>query len=182
MTTKRARAMTQSLILMTLAAGVTVAQDKPTVNPTCEAAYVTALGGGREAPVLDARAQIFRTLATSDLEVLVVVPAALQKTPAGSFEVRLTTPNGYHYGSYPIAVGDPKQEKDRKLDGYRLPVKVQLPVSRVLPGGGKAPAVTARVPVAGSDIISSGLYGTWGVEIVALGQGACARSELVLEK
>jgi hypothetical protein len=179
MTTKRTLALTS--LSITVLASLAAAQERPVVSATCEAAYVTALGGGREAPVLDARGQVFRTLATSDLEILVVVPAALQKDPTGSFEVRLMTPNGYHYGSYPIAVGDPKTEKARTIAGYRLPVQVQKPVTRSILGTAR-PVVTARVPVAGSDIIANGLYGRWGVEIVGLGNGACARSEMVLER
>ncbi len=81
--------------------------------------------------------------------------------PAG-LVLKLFTPNGHLYQQLevPIAAAE-SGETERALPGYRFPVKV----ARARRGEGAASVVDAPpLPVAGSDIVASGLYGRWRAE------------------
>jgi hypothetical protein len=78
-------------------------------------------------------------------------------TPHGHLYRRLDVPVAPNRGNTPAGT--------RRLAGYPYPVKVQTPAQRTV--GGKSYAVIdVSLPVAGTSIVTSSLYGRWEVAVV----------------
>lgn len=73
--------------------------------------------------------------------------------------LELTTPRGHHYQtvSVPIASQTSLAGSQRALEGYPFPVDVQV----TQPAGVTGSRASVRLPVAGTAIVTHGLYGTW---------------------
>lgn len=79
-------------------------------------------------------------------------------------ELRVFTPDSHLYRSLAIPVaGRGRALGARSVDGYARPLPQQA-LSRVARGRGFFEAASTTFPVAGTDIVSSGLYGRWRVE------------------
>jgi len=108
-------------------------------------------------------------------------------------EFRTYMPGGALYQSQavPISIrmGQGVGPSTRALAGYPFPVAVQQPAPEVtrtatgmLPTGPALVNVTARMPVAGTPIINSSLYGDWRVEAYLDGATrACATTVFHLQ-
>lgn len=74
----------------------------------------------------------------------------------------LTTPRGHHYQtlSAPIASQTSAVGGQRRLEGYPYPVDVEV----LEPVSASVSSASLRLPVAGTSIVTHGLYGTWSVE------------------
>jgi hypothetical protein len=118
---------------------------------TCPLLWVTGDTPGRAVRTRTLRFPASRIL---DLLVQVMVPANI----AGSrrVEVRMYTPKGHLYQTLSPASGDRS--------------------SRAAANRGRYQTLTVRLPVAGSTIVQSSLYGTWKAEAFLEGEAtACAK-------
>ena len=79
-------------------------------------------------------------------------------------ELRVFTPDAQLYRSLamPFASGG-QADATRSVDGYARPLP-QQPLTQEARGRGLFAAASTTFPVAGTDIVSSGLYGRWRVE------------------
>lgn len=89
----------------------------------------------------------------------------LNPTPAGEQLVRIEieTPNGHLFQTLivPFSAEPSEVESRRKVSGFPRPVKVQL-VRQTARGAASASSeVVGRLPVAGTPIVHSSLYGRW---------------------
>lgn len=126
-------------------------------GPDCASVEVSAL-----AKSVPSRTSTFRATSVLDLAFGVFVPASVKGEH--TLELRVTTPDGHLYRSLTVPLAElSRASRDRSVPGYDRPIR-ETGVTRVLRGG--KPFVTASVPfpVAGTDIVSSGLYGRWQVE------------------
>jgi len=89
--------------------------------------------------------------------------------PAGTsgqhlVELRVFTPDAQLYRSLamPVASGA-LTNATRQVDGYARPLP-QQPLTQVTRGRSLFAAASTTLPVGGTDIVSSGLYGLWRVE------------------
>ncbi len=78
-------------------------------------------------------------------------------------ELRVFTPDGQLYRSVPMPVARGPAGPVRAVEGYPHPV-AQKPLTQVSRGRGTFAAASTTLPVGGTDIVSSGLYGRWRVE------------------
>lgn len=87
--------------------------------------------------------------------------------PPESLVLKLFTPNGHLYQQIELPVAaEGSRETERALPGYPFPVKVATVRTRRAASGQALRTVAAPpVPVAGTTIVSSALYGTWRVEV-----------------
>jgi hypothetical protein len=94
-----------------------------------------------------------------------------KELPAGALlELRLEMPGGHHYQTLaaPLAfealAGEPTP-KTQRVDGYPFPLEVRAPrrVAAAAGGGSGVLEVPFTLPVAGTTIVSSSLYGEWRV-------------------
>ncbi len=77
--------------------------------------------------------------------------------------LKLLTPKGHHYQTLTVPVATAaEQNARRRVAGFPRPLAVRLadPVA----GEGSAPVVAVPLPVAGTAIVTSSLYGRWTVE------------------
>ena len=97
-----------------------------------------------------------------DLTFTVLFPA---KTDGEHLvELRVFTPDAQLYRSLAMPVaGRGRALGTRSVDGYARPLPQQA-FARVARGRGFFAAASTTFPVAGTDIVSSGLYGRWRVE------------------
>lgn len=97
-----------------------------------------------------------------DLTFTVLLPARTEGEHL--VELRVFTPDAQLYRSIavPVTSGERPGAK-RSVDGYARPLPEQrlVPVTR---RKGRYAAASTTLPVAGTDIVSSGLYGRWRVE------------------
>lgn len=149
--------------LLTLASSV-LAQSRPDPAMRCLGIDVGADGKGSTS----AKAPVFSARKILDVTLTVALQVA---APVGSDAVRLDflTPNGNLYQTMDIPVGFPAKESARPMRGYPFPVKVEAAGS-VVYRGARAKGVRARLPVAGTSIVTSSLYGVWQVT-AAYGNG-----------
>jgi hypothetical protein len=75
--------------------------------------------------------------------------------------VKLLTPKGHHYQTLtvPIAFDAARAGTVRRVEGYPRPLAVR--VGTPARGRSGETVVVQQLPVAGSSIVTSGLYGTW---------------------
>jgi hypothetical protein len=107
-----------------------------------------------------------------DLTLTVLLPAALDGEHV--VELRVFTPDAQLYRSMavPFARGA-RPNAVRAVEGYARPVPQQA-LGQVSRGSRPFATVSAALPVGGTDIVSSGLYGRWRVEAYLDGaQGRC---------
>jgi hypothetical protein len=98
-----------------------------------------------------------------DVKVRIVFPASVRSQPGDILSVEVRTPNGYLYQTIETPVSDAgSSEKERRVDGYPFPLKVQaLAVGTGTDKGARI--LEVRLPVGGTSITESGLYGAWSV-------------------
>lgn len=165
-----------------LLAGVAVAQSADAVvgqSPARSCVRVEVSTAGQGAPGTPAMRSVvvpttpsFSATRVLDLTFTVLLPAA----PEGEHvvELRVFTPDAQLYRSLavPFARAAPPNAV-RSVEGYARPVPQQA-VKQVSRGKRGFASVTATLPVGGTDIVSSGLYGLWRVEAYLDGaQGRC---------
>jgi hypothetical protein len=97
-----------------------------------------------------------------DLTLAVLLPPSFEG--GHLVELRVFTPDGQLYRSLtvPFAKGA-LPGAARAVEGYARPVP-QLALQRVSRGRSLFAAASTTLPVGGTDIVSSGLYGCWRVE------------------
>jgi hypothetical protein len=78
-------------------------------------------------------------------------------------ELRLFTPDGQLYRALAMPVAKGAASPMRSVQGYPHPL-AQRPLTQVSRGRGLFAAASTTLPVGGTDIVSSGLYGQWRVE------------------
>ncbi len=78
--------------------------------------------------------------------------------------LKLRTPNGHHYQTLtvPFSSNEANDGALRKVDGYPRPLKVQA-TRESTEGSESATLVEVLLPVAGTSIVHSSLYGRWEV-------------------
>ncbi len=112
--------------------------------------------------VLVGTAPSFSATRILDLDLTVLFPAGLEGEHV--VELRVFTPDGQLYRSMatPFAQGA-QRDSARQVEGYARPLP-QQPPKPVRRGRSQYAAVAAKLPVGGTDVVSSGLYGRWRVE------------------
>ena len=97
-----------------------------------------------------------------DLTFTVLFPPATEGEHL--VELRVFTPDAQLYRSLAVPFARGAQPNAaRAIEGYARPVP-QQPLKEVSRGSGLFAAASTTFPVAGTDIVSSGLYGRWRVE------------------
>jgi hypothetical protein len=94
--------------------------------------------------------------------------------------LKLITPKGYHYQtlSIPITTSTKRQGSQRRVEGYPRPLAVRL-VQKA--GVSSSPEVRLSVPVGGTPIVTSSIFGGWTAEAYLDDQvEACASQPFVL--
>ncbi len=120
--------------------------------------------GGSQDTEADARRKRFSATQVLDLEFRL----RLRRNTAGDHVLRLKllTPKGHHYQTLtvPFAV-DAAQGRGatRRIEGYPRPLPVRLAEPET-DAAGTWPTVSANLPVGGTAIVSSSLYGRWAAE------------------
>ncbi|MEM8962598.1 MAG: hypothetical protein AAGD38_14025 [Acidobacteriota bacterium] len=81
-----------------------------------------------------------------------------------TLRVELETPKGFHYQTLdaPIRGGVVRAGEQRMLAGYPRPLAI-VPITHGPRSSRRGPEAVISVPVAGTTMVSSGLYGTWTV-------------------
>jgi len=156
------RRTTVAVAVAVLAAGFAVA-DPPEV--LCARVTVVAAS-----PARAGRPGEFSAREVADLEFRVQPDGRL--TGEHVLTLRVYTPRGYLFRTIDVPVNadvepgkGPRGPQARRLPGYPYPVPVVRPVEVASPGGvGTRQEVRVRFPVAGTTIVTSGLYGVWRVE------------------
>ncbi len=97
-----------------------------------------------------------------DLAFTVLFPSTIEGEHV--VELRVFTPDAQLYRSMAVPFARGAQPNAaRAVEGYARPLP-QQPLLQVARGSGLFAAASASFPVAGTDIVSSGLYGLWRVE------------------
>ena len=148
-------------LLAVLLAGAAIAGDECVGVEIRSAGWI--FGDGFESGDLSAwGAPEVRFQATQilDLDLEVRLGAGLSGNHV--LHVKLTTPRGHHYQTLtvPIAADAAQAGTFRRVESYPRPLAVSVPVAATDGRAGET-AVVLRLPVAGTSIVSSGLYGTW---------------------
>ena len=99
---------------------------------------------------------------------------ALAEGPAPeTIALKLFTPNGHLYQQVDVPVASQgSQETERRLEGYQLPVKVARARLQTSSEGSFLTVALPAVPVPGTSITSSSLYGMWRAEAWSAGSSA----------
>jgi hypothetical protein len=143
-----------SLALMTcLVTGTALAQTRV---PSCLKVEVSS------GPTATTSLPRFSATKILDLTFTVLFPAWI----AGDHlvDLRVFTPDGQLYRSLAVPVANRKQANFiRSVAGYPRPLPLR-PFGRVARGRVTYATASATFPVAGTDIVASGLYGRWRVE------------------
>lgn len=132
-------------------------------------------GGGCQVKVRDAaapNADHGDFAATQVLDIALVVILSPSTTGDHLVRLRVLAPSGNLYQELAVAFSGASTAgapRSRTVAGYPRPLPVQAP--RRDPGTGR-PRVTATLPVAGTAIVSSSLYGQWRVEAYLDGASA----------
>ncbi len=139
---------------------------------SCSALLLSADGADATA---DSRGKVFRATRILDVRVRAVIPASVEFERDEVVVFRFTTPKGNLYQAIEVPVASSKNgaEKERKRPGYPFPLEVQQPKS-VTHDRRPAKSVETRLPVGGTAIMESGLYGAWRVEALVGGARPCS--------
>ncbi len=118
--------------------------------------------GAATTSVLVTNSPHFSVTKILDVTLTVLLPAGIEGEHL--VEMRVFTPDGQLYRSLavPFAKGAPPGAA-RAVEGYARPVPQQA-LQRVRRGRSLLAAAFTTLPVGGTDIVSSGLYGRWRVE------------------
>lgn len=110
---------------------------------------------------------VFRATRILDVRVRAVIPANVELDSDDIVVFRFRTPNGSLYQAIEVPVSSSTKgaEKERSRPGYPFPLEVQQPKDLTLNGQPRK-SVETRLPVGGTAIMESGLYGVWRVEAV----------------
>lgn len=131
----------------------------PTTN--CPHVVVSSAENPTEAAV-----NHFSAVKTTDLVFHVMFTGEVAKDHVVTLNVY--TPHGHLYRRLDVPVAPARGNVPagtRRLQGYPYPVKVRTPVQRTV-GGKRYAVVDVTLPVAGTSIVTSSLYGRWQVEVV----------------
>ena len=157
------------LVLVTVAVVVVA---NPATAQTCSAITVTS----PEEP----GAVTYHATVTADLQVAV----AFAEPVSGDhlLELRFLQPSGRLYQEMAVPVADSASRVSaggdrRKVPGYPYPVEVKVPVTTRESGEA---TVAVGFPVGGTQILASGLYGSWQVEALVDGT-LCATTTFDLQ-
>lgn len=131
----------------------------------------------------------FSAVEVEDLVVTVFLPRDLQGEHRLDVSFRLPSGHLYQTVTRPLVVetsgrpGRPGHAGARRLPDHPFPVKAAAARPATTPRGRQALAVEVRLPVAGTAIVASSLYGRWQIEAHIDGaEEACADpAELELE-
>ncbi|MHB0971491.1 MAG: hypothetical protein ACYC7A_05660 [Thermoanaerobaculia bacterium] len=106
-----------------------------------------------------------------DLWVLFTPGSVKRFADDHTVEVKIFTPRGYLYQSIaiPFSSTASKKGKGRKLDGYPHPIATTV-LQDVAWKNGKYLGTNVRLPVGGTMITTSSLYGTWSAEAYVDGE------------
>jgi hypothetical protein len=96
-----------------------------------------------------------------DLKLTVLFPPAIDGDHL--VELLVFTPDAQLYRSVTMPVGKAPAGSTRQVDGYPHAL-AQKPLTQVSRGRSLFAAASTSLPVGGTDIVSTGLYGQWRVE------------------
>jgi len=105
----------------------------------------------------------FSAVETSDIIVHVVLPQTFKEEHVIS--LKFFTPAGHLYRQIDVPITPDigsRTVESRRLPGYPYPVTVAVPEVRRV-AGDTAPTVEIHLPVGGTSIVTSSLYGMWRV-------------------
>jgi len=120
----------------------------------------------------------FSALKTEDLRLLVLFLTPVEGEHI--LELRLITPRGHHYQTLtaPITTEAVEAGAVRQVPTYPRPLEVQA-LEPYQTRQGVLKGTELRLPVAGTSIMSSSLYGEWEVEVVLDGKPmGCERRDV----
>jgi hypothetical protein len=142
---------------------VAAASPAPAAATSCVRVEVSSAAAvQRSAPAALSRLPRFSATRVLDLAFTVLFRSGLEG--AHLVELRVLTPDGQLYRSLAVPVsGRGRAPAARHVDGYARPLPEQ-PLARVTRGRTAYAAAFTTLPVGGTDIVSSGLYGRWRVE------------------
>jgi hypothetical protein len=152
-----------SITLMSLL----VASAAPAQSPARSSCVRVEVSSGATAPSGPASPIVggsprFSVTRILDLTFTVLFPARFDGEHL--VELRVFTPDAQLYRSVAMPVASRDQAgATRSVPGYARPLP-QQPLTQVARGRGLFAAASTTLPVAGTDIVSSGLYGRWRVE------------------
>jgi hypothetical protein len=136
---------------------VTSAAMAETPVSSCVAVEVSSSG-----PMLTTASPGFSVTKILDLTFTVLLPTRIDGDHL--LDLRVFTPDGQLYRSLALPVARRGQaDATRSVPGYPRPLP-QRTLTRVARGKAFFAAASVTFPVAGTDIVSSGLYGRWRVE------------------
>ena len=138
----------------------------------CSALIVTA---DKSEDTATTRKATFRASRILDVRVRAVISSSVMFEAVDVVTFRFTTPKGNLYQTIdvPVRSSAKKGEAVRRVPGYPFPLAVQQPQSTKVDGT-PAQTVEARLPVGGTMIMESGLYGEWGVQAFVGGARPCS--------
>jgi hypothetical protein len=143
---------------------VTSVAPADTPNRSCVKVEVSSDSAGSPAPRRAGmpRAPLFSATKILDLTFTVLLPARTEGEHL--VELRVFTPDDQLYRSLAVPVASHERPgASRSVKGYARPLPEQ-PLVQVVRGKGHFAAASTTLPVAGTDIVSAGLYGRWRVE------------------
>jgi hypothetical protein len=152
------------LASIVLAAGV-AADAAPVQAPARSCVRVEVTPSARGVPSTSALVPSApRFSATKVLDLTFSVLFRGRATGSHLVELRIFTPDAHLYRSLAVPVaGQGQALTARSVQGYASPV-AERPMTQVTRGRMRYSAASTTFPVAGTDIVSSGLYGRWRVE------------------
>lgn len=160
------------MVVLMLAMASPLAAQRGGIRPKpCGAVAYRAAEASVGAP-----ATSFSAAATVDVEIEVSLYAGVAGLPSsfsGPHElvVRVLTPGGslYQELTVPFTNDAVAEGATRPVQGYPRPLEVQRARKAKGPGNKRLAVVTTRLPVGGTAISTSGLYGVWRLEVVVDG-------------
>ena len=136
---------------------------------TGDGAFCAKLAVGSETVEPLDSGSTFSVLKTEDVRLLVLFLTPVKGDHI--LELKLMTPRGHHYQTLtaPIAVEPTEAGAERRVPTYPRPLEIQV-LEPYQTRQGVLKGTELRLPVAGTSIMSSALYGEWEVEILLDGR------------
>lgn len=163
-------------VASTPAAAARPPREVPAPAGSCAAIVVTA----PEAKT-SARTQAFSATKILDLQLAALLRTRLQGDH--TLEMKVYTPRGHLYQvlTVPFSAAAVSAARTRLVEGYPEPLREQ-PMTAVRHEGVRRYSVSTRLPVAGTAIMTSSLYGRWRVDAHLDGSlAACASKTFTLQ-
>jgi hypothetical protein len=152
-----------SLLLVVVTSLAVPALAKPHGGPKPRGECTVEITSPQSAPTGRSGTPLFRATQILDVQIHVALPRRL--TGEHQVDIDVLNPNGHTYQRLTVPfVGADRKPKKRKLEGYPHPVGEQEQKERGRHGRA-AYAVSATLPVAGTSIVTSSLYGDWNAEV-----------------